>query len=375
MTIGTDHGRLAAFRLGVCLLALLIPSGRAQWGTRAAAPPPGRPTPFHLCVNHRREAILELRFAPSGKLLVSTRDEALTVWDVETGRPVLDMDLPIVKTMAFSPDGRLLAVGRTNEEKAGSPGEVHVYDLTTMRRVAFLDGAMHGPDSLAFSPDGRLLVGQDRNRQLIVWDLKRQVVQHRPRPRPRELMGRGSLLLSPDGTRLSISYTTAEDGGIEILDSRTDAQIPVLKTPAGHHEPVWFSENGGGISFIENDGRIMTGSLATGRRTSSSRLRLPDAFSTHARENAFGPGLRLVATTEEAGVELSDTRTGKVLWSVAARDPSERRPAYSLASFTVSISPDGRWLASSLRDFAVEIWDLQAVLGKDHSRYTEQKKP
>jgi WD40 repeat protein len=360
-------------RIGLGLLPLaVLPAGFAV--TRAAAPPPGRPTPSHLCQTHRREAIIALRFSPSGKLVVSWSNHALTVWDAETGKPVLDLDLPFVKTVAFSHDSKLLALSLSNSEKAGAPGEVHVYDLTTKRRVAFLDGSLYGPDLLAFSPDRRLVVGSCR-RRIVLWDLERQSAPRRLPPRPGDTNRPASMLFSPDGAQLLLSYPGSESSEIEILDLRSGKQLHLLPTPRGHSDPVRFGADGKSITYVESDGTVTTQCLTAGRRTSPAKFRLRADFLQVTGQAILVPHLLLAATADQDVVCLSDLRTGQLLWSIPPRDEEIRGRGFSTGNEVVSISPDGRWLASSIQDFAVEIWDLHTILGKDYLTRPARKKP
>jgi WD40 repeat protein len=365
------HAACCGLGLFLCWLAAL-PGGFAI--TRAAAPPPGRPTPSHLCQTHRREAILALRFSPSGKLVVNWSHGAVTVWNAEVGKPVLDLDLPFVKTVAFSHDSRLLALSLSNEEKAGAPGEVHVYDLTTKRRVAFLDGSLHGPDNLAFSPDRRLIVGR-WERRIVVWDLERPAAPRRLPPRPGEIDGPVSMQFSPDGLQLLLSYPDSESSEIEIIDLRSGKQLQLLQMPRGHYDPVRFGADGKSITYLERDGTVTTQNLTTGQRTSSFRLRLPADFGKVSGDSVLTPNLLLAATGDQDVVSLSDLRTGQLLWSIPPRDAEARGRAFNNGHDAVSLSPDGRWLASAIEDFAVEIWDLHTILGKDYLTRPARKKP
>lgn len=85
------------------------------------------------------------------------RDRSAIIWELATGKPVLDLDAPRgpVCVIAFSPDGKTLFTGSTQEH----PG--WVWDVETGKRKQLLvaDGKGH-PTSAAFTADGlHVIVG------------------------------------------------------------------------------------------------------------------------------------------------------------------------------------------------------------------------
>src|SRR5262249_54528517 len=118
-----------------------------------------------------------LAFSADGKLLASghltanrygwnKQEETLVrIWDVAKGREIRQLKGAwyAVWSVAFSPDGKTLAVGTQFNT-------IHLWEVATGRERRRFAGDRCTIKALAFTPDGRLLAsGHDRT--ALVWDV------------------------------------------------------------------------------------------------------------------------------------------------------------------------------------------------------------
>jgi WD40 repeat protein len=145
-----------------------------------------------------------IAFSPDGTLLAAAETERGTeVREAGTGRLVKRLDTgDFARSVAFSPNGKLLFVGQWD-------GRGHLISTATWTPVGQpLAGHTARITYAEFTPDGRTLVTAAADGTVILWDVKTQ----KPIGSPFELAPNtfASAALSPDGSRLFAVSTRGE---------------------------------------------------------------------------------------------------------------------------------------------------------------------
>jgi WD40 repeat protein len=198
--------------------------------------------------------LTQLALSPDGTKMVEA--SGITgVWDTATGKKLYGFTALQVDhlSLAFSPDGRLLAAVVSAERSLS----VRVWDLATGKEVARLaDGVLSlGDRSLALSADGRTLAfGPAARREVSLWDV----------PSGKEVgrwKGVGDVMaFSPDG------YTLASgglDGKVYLWEVLTGQLIYAFKGHAGGVTALGFSHGGETLASGSIDGTVLLWDVLT----------------------------------------------------------------------------------------------------------------
>jgi WD40 repeat protein len=180
------------------------------------------------------DLVRSVAFSPDGRLLASgSDDKTIKLWEVATGSLVrtLSGHTSIVFSVAFSPDGRLLASGSAD-------WTVKLWEVASGSLVRTLSGHPGSVNSVAFSPDGRLLASGSSGTTIKLWEvatgsLVRTLSGHTDLVR--------SVAFSPDGRLLA---SGSFDDTIKLWEVATGS---LVRTLSGHTSWVYsvaFSPDG-----------------------------------------------------------------------------------------------------------------------------------
>jgi WD40 repeat protein len=330
--------------------------------------------------------VWSLAFSPDGRLLAAgvqdgtdsaTATGTTRVWDVASGALVAtlpqDSDPAAVLSVAFSPDGRLLASG-------GDNGEITLWNTVTRTMLASLTGS-GVVSAVVFSPNGLDIVATGSDKQLRFWDVaSHDLLNFIAGPYTTPVAA--SLAFTPDGHTLVLGNaagafmlrfdpatlstaepltgvafsrdghliaTTAGSGPSRLWDAATGWPVRVLTANSAGARSVAFSRDGDLLASAGGDGYVRLWEPATGAQLTALRLLGPAGlkvvFSPDGSLLAAGSGhldTRIQAITGSGGIQVWDTHTRKLLAAIPAAPP-DAGPVFS---------PDGSLLAYGIDPYS-----------------------
>src|SRR5262249_7377061 len=136
-----------------------------QWASAIAADAVSRGVARHVLGEHD-DRVTSVAFSPDGQVLATGSYGGVRLWEVATGRQIATLPShPVVNALAFAPSGRTLAVA------SGQAGGLDLWDLETRTRRA-LEGHVVDIQRLAFAPDGTKIASGDYSGQIRLWDVR-----------------------------------------------------------------------------------------------------------------------------------------------------------------------------------------------------------
>jgi WD40 repeat protein/class 3 adenylate cyclase len=314
-------------------------------------------------------AVNSVAFSPDGRILAGATGSGLLLWDVSDPAAPRALGGPLasrsaVSSAVFSPDGRTLA--------AATRSGVLLWNVTDAAHPRALGSLDDGSafDGVAFSPRGGILAGA-RGSGVMLWDVSSPAA---PRALGSPLEGRSALAsvaFSADGRTLA----GATGPSVLLWDVSDPAQARLLRSqpgppPSSDGHPadilsVAFSPDGRTLAAGAEDNAAHLWQVTNPAKPVSIGRVYDDTDSVTSV--SFSADGDMLATGS-----ADDTAT---LWDTAY--PASAQLLYSSlkghtgAVQSVAMSPDGNTLATGSADRTIRLWSIPRTVLTGHINYVD----
>jgi len=314
------------------------PSGKALAASAVVA----RPTPRALGTLRNVAALVPtLAFSPDGKVLAVGTYQRVLLCDPVTRQvtSVWGRHADAVRAVTFSPDGKWLAAGGGT---SGAFGEVRLWSVVARREVRALVGHSDAVNAVAFSPDGKTLATGSADKTIQIWDAATGKPLQTLRDHADAVLG---LAFRPDGKFLA---SCSADKSVKVWDTATWRR---LYTIGAHDEPVTA------VAFTP-DGNLLV-STSTDRTAKVWKFG-PEGSEPVRTLGGHGHGVLSVALTPDGqfAATASADKTVK-LWKLGDGANTATLTDPKDWVYAVRFSPDGKHIAAGTWDGLVYLWTVE----------------
>jgi Tol biopolymer transport system component len=240
--------------------------------------------------------VSSVAFSPDGTLLAVPREQSVEIVDLASGDTlrVLSGHTGKVTAVVFSRDGMLIAT--TSHDCTA-----RLWDSVTGQACTTLTGHTDWVTGVAFSPDGALIATTSSDGTARLWD----PVTGQARTTLHGHTSRATAVaFSPDGALIA---TTSYDRTARLWDPATGQTRTILHGHTGPVSGMAFSPDGALIATTSHDGTARLWDPATGQTRT-----ILDGHTSRVTGVAFSPDGALIATTSSNGTtRIWDLVTGQ----------------------------------------------------------------
>ena len=293
-----------------------------------------------------RDYVRSVAISPDGRLVASGfLYEGIKVWEVDSGVPLRSLrgHTASVNSISFSPDSQWLASGSRDRT-------IKLWDVYAGREISTLDAQDCGEvRAVTFSPDGLWLASGSTDSIVRLW---RVVTGREVQPMKGHDGPVTSTVFSPDGRYIA---SGSLDRTLKLWDAGTGLEVKTFEGHTAGVASLAYSPDGRLLVSGGEDKMVRIWDVETAREIRTLAGHINDVTSV-----AFSPNGQLVA-----GGSLGQTIR---IWNLSTGKLVKTLWFSEISWHPVAFSPKGQWMALASRD--VQLW-LKALLTEEE--YEEVK--
>jgi serine/threonine protein kinase len=280
-----------------------------------------------------QDKILSVAMSPDGKIIASSSDRLIKLWNLTTGEEVAELTghSQRVNTIVLNPDGQTLVSGSDDNT-------IKVWNWKTGKLIRKLVGHTDSVHALAVSRDGKTLVSGSDDKKIKVWDLATGKLM-------RNLVGHTywvrSVAISPNGVTLA---SGSFDKKIKLWNISKTTPLKTLEPNSQTVTSVAFSPDGKSLATASRDRQTKIWELSTGQKVRT--LQTADHNVTFL---AFSPDGQILAAGCDRMIKL---------WNVATGEEIVTLSGHTNTINSLAFSADGTFLISGAEDQTIKIWRI-----------------
>ena len=284
--------------------------------------------------------IFSLDYHPDGELIALGQHRRVILANAETGKEVhrLDGISDVARGVAFSRDGKLLAVG---SGLPGRGGEITIWEVESQRQIQAIEGHSDTVYEVAFSPAGKMLASSSYDKTVKLWDVEsgaelRTLEDHIDAVYTLEFTADGRWLISGSADR-----------SLKIWIPSTGERLYTLSEPLEGINSIAIHPSGKRVVAGGNDRTIRIWELSD---SGGEMLNSLIAHQSAILRVAFSPdGETLVTTSADKTIKVFDADS---LDEIATID---NQPDWVMS---LDFAPDGGSFAAGRFDGSLSIYKL-----------------
>ena len=309
---------------------------------------------------------LSLAYSPDGRTLALGGDNLVRLVDARTRAQLAETAVDGFATrVAFTDDGSRLVVlsaaGSSNQDRGNADAQITIREATTLEPIgrsiepeSFVGayvGVWYASPQFALTPNGRSLITASEDGELAWWDLRSG---RKTRTRRIETGLAPALAVSPDG----LTAAVGSRHGVQLVDLRSGTVRTAARDSAASPSWVLFSPDGKTVVATNRDRTVTRWNVA-----SATLLETLRGHSNFVQQPVFNPDGQTLYTVSHDGTAIAwdltgDRRLGRPF--TFTHDRGFSRTGFD--GHPGRLSPDGRLIAVGLKERGVALFDARRLV-------------